>query len=177
MGYPSTPSAATVIRAADVKANLDYFQSALTNLDSSALADDAGIESTQIADRYAISHLCVLNTGLQPYTVSGSTSVAKVNLRVPPGKRAFLLEVQVYCLSITGSPRVEVQLGGTTLGGASKAVTGGGNIELLGNASPVAAPVAPFDDNDQIEVFLSNTGSTTVTGLMVTLVIKEELAP
>lgn len=176
MAYPSTPAAAAVIRAADQKANLDYFEAALANLTTDALADDAGIVSTQLADRYAVHHVCILDTGLQAYTVSGSTSVAKANLRVPPGKRAFLLEVQVYCLSITGAPSIEVRLAGTTLGGAAKAVSGGGTIDLLGNASPAVNPVAPFDDNDQIEVFLSNSGATTVTGLRVILVIKEEVA-
>lgn len=182
-------SAGNTIVATDVNQNFDDLEAAIDDLDTSNLAADAGIVSTQLADRYSIFAIPVALapyesdatwTGGQSFTLpTAATELWRQNLRNKSGRRAWICIAAVRNVAAsTGANevRITIKLGSVTLGGTYKALTNAGE-DTLERTNPFDNPLIEYSDGDDLIIEVSGTGTPTVQGLNILFWCKAELIP
>jgi hypothetical protein len=186
-----------VITAAYTNANNDDLANGQTDLTAADIADDAGIESTQLADRYAVWSETVYLTGSYyrentantvavyhlPQTTTGTEVWRKV-MTLKPGRAYYIVAATVHCKDLSASvgeyPHIWVQHNGNTLGGGVARVEAADTNYYLQNTNPIDNPLKTLSNNDYISIMLGKqaaTGTTTWNGATVTLTFKMELNP
>ena len=187
--YDFSGMGAVAINATQVDQNFSDLTSAIDQITTANIATTAGIVSTQLADRYALSMLGPFD--LLPFS-SGSnfsspgnftlpdspTTFLKHKMLVKPGRRAYLVKMEVHCIAVgTSKPTVTVEVGGVTLGGGAQTISLAG-FTYIQNSNPVDNPMVILNNDDIIEMKIGSASSAAeARGLSVTLWIKEELVP
>ena len=185
---PYEPTAADIITAANQQANWDELESAIDNINVNNMADNAGLLSSHLADRYALSSVTIplytVNNGTVIPTPVASTVLGRTKLRVSSGRRAWVYRVEVYVHNTdTGSggehPEINVQVAGITLGGSVQTLNTDDNIYILANSDDIADPLIPFANNDELTISVGSSGSNApdLEGCYVIAMIKRELHP
>lgn len=175
-------SAAATIDPAEVNQNFADLAAAIDSIDTSNLRNDAGVKSTQLADRYALvpaSFVVVPFTSGATYAVpvaftmpGAATSIYETALRVGAGKRATIAAIEIDVQVTSGAPAITVIIGGTTMGGGALVLLVGRNV-LAHGSDPVANPQLAVADLDVVNIQMSGGG--TCYGVTVTIWLKEEL--
>ena len=102
---PYEPTAADIITAANQQANWDELESAIDNINVNNMADNAGLLSSHLADRYALSSVTIplytVNNGTVIPTPVASTVLGRTKLRVSSGRRAWVYRVGCTCITLT----------------------------------------------------------------------------
>jgi len=186
------------IKSSEVNTNFTDLTEALDNITTTNLHESAGIVSSQLTDRYALSpwSITVLPSHYsQTLNDTGATAMwtchtADVELfrtttRVQSSKKAYIAFIEVYCLeklTDTTDPQITIKLDDIIIGGGVRVLdedqlndTNG--FHYLYNSNPIANPLIPVDNNQTLKILLSGNGNNPkIRGLTVTFWIKEELA-
>lgn len=198
---PNSFSDATTIEASEVNANFTAVANALGNITNADIADDAGITSKKLSDKFASSHMSIALTGtaglgttFNPQTLTavpsqsspdtGASSTTRIHRWYPTiksGRRAYLIDVVLYAMAVqadTGQwPKVWVYHNGTLLSGDGATMSTVGPYYLQNN-NPHDSPLATLSNGDYIDFHLGRDGGATtpdIAGLCASLTIKEEL--
>jgi hypothetical protein len=166
---------------------------ALNQVRSGNMASDAGLVSTMLADRYAISEepLQLLPytitddyTGAPDYVESITTAVTiyKERVSLPAGKEAFLCGIKVYCGSFTAGVGgeyaiVTVTKDGVTLGGGGIKIDTSDAHYRIAYSDMFAQPLATLQDGEEIVIQIESSGaaSPVLSNISLKAVYKKEL--
>jgi len=173
--------------------NFDDVEAALSALTSANLASDAGIRSTQLAERYApwppapfvvlpITFASDLNTDT-PFIVPNSvTTLLQWRPKLKSGQECLLGGIEFHVLdtniNVTAWPIIQVEKNGVILGGASVTIDTDAAYYTLGSADPYASPLATLQDGDVLTIRLGRSDSSAqpnIQGVTATLFGKTEL--
>jgi len=189
-----------LIKSAEVNTNFSDLTTALDNITTANLHDSAGIVSSQLADRYALSpwSITVLPFSfVQNMATSGASAMwechtADVELfrtttRVQSSKKAYIAFIEVYCLEKNRDggvidPQITIKLDDIVIGGGVRVLdedqlNDDNGFHYIYNSNPIANPLIPIANNQTLKILLSgNAGTPKIRGLTVTFWIKEELA-
>lgn len=198
-------SASTTISASQVNTNFTDLLNELSGLTTSDLAANAGIVSTQLADRFAYPFFLIhLTPTLQPqaliaganaYTLSetvmpnantfaGATEVWRMYVQKRTGKGVYLCSAVVYCQDLDrptadADPAVWISKNGTVIGGSEARILAADTAYFLRNSNPFDSPIASFEHDDYISIRLGTStvaaADTEISGLTVGLYFKSEL--
>tara|TARA_B110000014_G_C19974591_1_gene504608 strand:- start:82 stop:702 length:621 start_codon:yes stop_codon:yes gene_type:complete len=195
---------AETIKYSEVNTNFTDITSAIDSLTTTNLHDAAGIVSTQLADRYALSPWSInvlpfMQTGVNA-TLStnddnalftcdtGDVEVFRTTTRVQSSKKASIAFIEIFVVEkkIINSvnPQITIKLDDIVIGGAARTIdkdqyndsgtTGG--FHYIYNSNPIANPLINIDNNQTLKVFIGGNGQANkIRGVTVTFWIKEEL--
>lgn len=166
MAITFTFAAGEAIEAGDVNTNFDDAFDQATGITSEDLADDAGLISSQLTDRF---HLMCIPIVVAPYLGpagtaeahtlpleddSPGTEIADFELVIPTGKLAYLLAVEVQLLATVNTasnyPTWWVSYQNSVLGGSNPTTVSAAGIYYLVN--PDLSPLASVADNGSIQI-------------------------
>lgn len=153
------------------------------------LASDAGLVSTQLADRFytwerdvqLVQHTSDANVDASPavYTVTATTGVTikRRRIRARAGKQIFLAAVSIYALDVNvESVYVQVYRNGTAIAGMLFELSADDTFVEAAASSPFTDVAQSFSDGDIIEYRMySATGSGTIAECTATEHWKAEL--
>tara|TARA_R100000353_G_scaffold174629_2_gene143007 strand:- start:139 stop:723 length:585 start_codon:yes stop_codon:yes gene_type:complete len=183
---------AETIQFSEVNQNFTDLTSAIDSLTTTNLHDSAGIVSTQLADRYALSPWsihCLPFTAAADLATTGSSALftcastskdlVKTTTRVRSSKKASIVFIEIHVIEVAADsgqyPELTIKLDTATIGGSARALDSTG-FHYIYNSDPVANPLINFDDNQTLTISISGAGQTPkLRGLTVTCWIKEEL--
>ena len=189
--YDFSDLTGNAITGASVDQNFDDLTAAVDQITTANIAATAGITSTQLSDRYAISAwgpwtllpvsaTADFSSSVGPDTLSEDLiEVLKHKVLLKSGRRAYLIKAEFTCLTqgSAGAVEVLVTVGGTTLGIGAKEIDAPGYLSIQ-NTLPVETPLLPLNNDDEIIVKVgANQADVTAAGLSITFWIKEELVP
>lgn len=184
-------AAADPVVAAEMNQNFDDVEAALLELDSANLAENAGIRSTQLRDRY-YSH--DTNKTLFPFT-SGANYGSPALFTAPiaaaeltsddvvlkDGQEGYLVEIQVKVAAFAAGAGGEdlvlaFKKNGATLAGATLAIDAAGTYRARNN-DPYNNPFAALRDADELTCEASSSGAAapSVRGVELSYQTKREL--
>jgi len=176
-----TFSAGTTIDPTEVNQNFADLVAAVDSIDTDNLRDDAGLKSTQLADRYSLVPmpfiLVPFDSGATyaaptAFTMpAAATTVYEAVFRVGSGKRASIAAVEIDVQTTSGTAAITVIAGGSTLAGGAQTLVAGRNF--IANTDPVANPQLAIADLDALQLQMSGAGSCS--GVVVVVWLKEEL--
>lgn len=163
----------------DVNANFALVEAKLGNITNADLADDAGITSAKLADRYTVAYQTVLLSAttwggsftFENVATSGSVSEARIYPEFP-GKRAFLCSVSISAQNYAEAAsaeegRVWVTINGTDLAYVDFTDPGSGTTSEVGyirsgaGSSAFSSPLAALSEGDYVGIKVGKQSGTT----------------
>jgi len=189
-----------LIKSSEVNTNFTDLTEALDNITTTNLHESAGIVSSQLADRYALSpwSITVLpshysktlnDSGISAMWTCHTADVElfRTTTRVQSSKKAYIAFIEVYCLEKNrdggaADPQITIKLDDIIIGGGVRVLdedqfNDENGFHYLYNSNPIANPLIPVDNNQTLKILLSGNGNNPqIRGLTVTFWIKEELA-
>lgn len=192
---------AETIKYSEVNTNFTDITGAIDSLTTTNLHDAAGIVSTQLADRYALSPWSVsvlpfmqtnvatiLSTNGENAMFKCGTSdveVFRTTTRVQSSKKASIafIEISVVEKKIINSvnPQITIRLDDIVIGGAARTIdkdhyNDSSGFHYIYNSNPIANPLINIDNNQVLKVLIGGNGQENfIRGVTVTFWIKEEL--
>ncbi len=187
----------SVISAAELNTNFQDVLNETSGITAADLHSQAGIISTQIADRYAISTETVnllgsfLSDGgaagvaavytFPNSTASPGTEVWRKIMTLRTGKAAYLVGVSVYAQTIAGSEQAVIFVGhnGVVLGGGGARIDAADTAYHLRNTNPIDNPLVALANDDFITIGIAvdaSASNVVINGLTITLTYKIELS-
>ena len=191
-----------LIKSSEVNTNFSDVTTAIDDITTTNLNASAGIVSSQLSDRYALSPWSInvipfMQTGTNAVlnTVganalftchTGDVEIYRTTTRVQSSKKASIAFIEVYCVEkdddATVNPRITIKLDDVILGGAARTidkdqVNDTAGFHYIYNSNPIANPLINFDNNQTLKILVGGNGSSPkIRGVTVTFWIKEELA-
>lgn len=174
--------------ASQLNTNFDDLEAALASLDTSNLADDAGIRSTQLADRYAVWHDSfflvppVQNYGTGPVhqlrreAETGANTGVIIDGNLVAGnwgtflsehavfdsaQEVYLCEIEVRVAFRSANTQFRIQIDGVTVGGAGVTLDTNGAYYRIRNSNPIDDPIYAVPDGAVITYDLNPVGTGT----------------
>lgn len=196
MEITNTFTTAETIVASEVNQNFSDIASALNGgLDTGSLADNAGIKSTQIADRYATFRdtivlvpqngvadtIIAIGTGGTLYAPPATLSdIWKHKIRLKSGQEGWICSIEWYVVEVGGSggyPTVAAKLNSTTLAGSAQNLSSSDAYVLLANSDPLNNPLVSCQNGDVLTFQLGTSAGAgpKLRGLIVTVEYKVEV--
>ncbi len=193
-----TWSGSEALTTADLNTNFTDIEDYVTGLTNGDIAQDAGITSDKLLDKYAPSMVVIkllpvfgnatfLSSITSPTAVTcpaqtavgSAQTLGKFKVPVPSGKRCFLCAVALHATDVTGSPgqaRVWILHQGSTIGGSGGADLSADTWNYLRNSSPFASPLLALAHDDELEFRIGYNGTAcAILGLTAVLALKYEL--
>jgi hypothetical protein len=191
--------ASDTIVAADVNENFDDLEAAVSALDTSNLAEDAGIRATQLADRYAVWHdsfwlVPPINSGATALIREGNTTAGLLvyeagdtdgtfytlltqNVTFDGAQEVYLCEVELRLANRSANTQFRMQINGVTVGGSAVTLDTDAAFYRLRSPSPIDDPVFAVQDGDVITFDLAavDTAADVLRGLFVRLTWKSRI--
>ena len=195
---------AETIKYSEVNTNFTDITSAIDSLTTTNLHDAAGIVSTQLADRYALSPWSInvlpfmKTDASQSLGANGSDAlficttsdveVFRTTTRVQSSKKASIAFIEIFVVEKervnSVDPQITIKLDDIVIGGAARPIdkdqyndsgtTGG--FHYIYNSNPIANPLINIDNNQTLKVLIGGNGQLNkIRGVTVTFWIKEEL--
>lgn len=182
-----------LILADEINDNFNTLVDGLTSVDGSQIDPNAGLRSTQLADRYAVSYASV---ELLPVTAGSSlatptlftipvalTTVKKLQIVGALGRSMFLASIVIHKIAVAGGatgdlPIVSILLNGSTVGGAGVVMATDREFFVLAFGNAVDDPIVSLNDGDILTFQIGVDGAdtdVTARGLSVFLTFKTEL--
>lgn len=183
--------------ASKLNTNFSDITAALSQLRSSNLAADAGIISTQLANRYYTDEFSFFlvplaagaaidadgTIGSNYFTVPSALSdITKRKITLKSSQECYLSEVEVYATaSVIGTAdyvTFAIKKGSTTLGGSAVTLNASSAYFRIRASNPLDNALCAVQDGDEFTFQLGTTGgggTPHVRGLFVRLVFKKEL--
>jgi hypothetical protein len=182
--------ASDTIVASEINTNFDDLEAALANLDTTNLADDAGIRATQIADRYSVHHdtfwlvppldtaagqidaeepppgaptdagIPVFQGGGQ-YVNGTPYTVMQYRMTLDGAQEAYICEVELRLARRTANTEFRLLKQSVVVGGASIPLSADRTYYRLRNANPIDSPIAAVSDGDILEFQLAAVAAGT----------------
>lgn len=199
---PTTVAAGEAISEAAFNDNFQAIAEQLGDLDNEDLAEDAGITSDKLADRYAVSFCDVqlvgdpgsggvlLSSGVgfvppDVDTPGATTRVKRIYPEFPTGRRCYLVAASAYLDVVVagtgGFAKLWIYQNSTLLGGDGQELDAAGP-HYLRNGTPHNNPYTALQSGDYLEFHVgrSATGGGTppeIRNLSVMLTFKIEMEP
>jgi hypothetical protein len=189
-----------VISSSEVNTNFSDLTSALDSITTTNLHESAGILSSQLADRYALSPWAVpvlpfsraaslaTNGTSALYTChTGDIEIVRTTARVQSSKKASIAFIEIYVLekayetATTVNPQITIKLDDIIIGGAAREIDNDEYNDTAGfhyiyNSNPIANPLINIDNNQTLKILIGGNGQAPlIRGVTVTFWIKEEL--
>lgn len=179
--------------AAEVGGCLNTLRDKFGNIDTTDLSRVAGINKTQIADRYIpvpvpvtllprAGHTGTISNTPDAWTISATSeqTIFRMAIRLAPGQKAWLASIVVTCGALTGVstyPRLTFYRNGTQIPGAQVDLTVANQEFYLESDDPLTDATDVIEDGDYITATIMRSGgiSPTVAGIEATITLKVEL--
>lgn len=179
--------------AAEVGGDLNTLRDKFGNIDTTDLSRVAGINKTQIADRYIpvaipitlltrTGHTGTISNTPHAWTISATTeqTIFRMAIRLAPGQKAWLSSIVLTCGTLTGAstyPRLTFYRNGTAIPGGQVDLTVANQEFYLESDDPLTNPTDVIEDGDVITATILRSGGTspTVAGIEATITLKVEL--
>lgn len=185
------------IDASKLNTNFSDLTSALSQLRSSNLATDAGLVSTQLANRYYTDEFSFFLLPLTADTAANDaagaagtgfsvpaalTDMFKRKITLKSSQECYLSEVELYAAaSVIGTAdyvTFAVKKGSTTLGGSAVTLNASDAYFRIRASNPLDNALCAVQDGDEFTFQLGTTGgggAPTARGLFVRMLFKKEL--
>lgn len=195
--------ASDTIVAGLLNTNFDDLEAALTSLDTSNLADDAGIRATQLADRYAVWHDSFwLIPPITAALVGAENVVAReASTTIGPAlyeaadadgtfytllsqhavfdssQEVYLCEIELRVAHRNANTQFRLQIDGVTVGGAAVTLDTNAAYYRIRNSNPIDDPIYAVPDGGVLTFDFAavDTSGDNIRGVFCRLTWKSRL--